>query len=81
VFRRTGGTRPGDDKETPMSDKPNPIELQKHLSGLDYPVGKDAIVRKAQDSGADDSVLDALRSLPDRQYEKPTHVTEAVFGE
>ena len=57
------------------------VLLQKHRSGLDYPVGKEAIVRKAQDSGADDSVLDTLRNLPDRQYEKPTHVTEAVFGE
>ncbi|WP_344123319.1 DUF2795 domain-containing protein [Kocuria aegyptia] len=64
-----------------MSDKPNPIELQKHLSGLDYPVGKDEIVRKAEDSGADGSILEALRQLPDQQYEKPTHVTEAVFGE
>lgn len=64
-----------------MSDKPDPIELQKHLSGLDYPVGKDEVVQKAQDSGADDSILEALRSLPEQQYEKPTHVTEAVFGE
>ncbi|MFW6188749.1 MAG: DUF2795 domain-containing protein [Actinomycetota bacterium] len=64
-----------------MSDKPNPIELQKHLSGLDYPAGKDEIVQKAEASGADGSVLEALRDLPERQYEKPTHVTEAVFGE
>ena len=62
-----------------MSDKPDPIELQKHLSGLDYPVGKEAIVRKAQDSGADDSDLDALRNLPDQQDEQPTDVAEAVF--
>ena len=62
-----------------MSDKPNPIELQKHLSGLDYPVSKDEVVKKAEDSGADDATLEALRNLPDREYEKPTHVTEAVF--
>lgn len=64
-----------------MPDKPNPIELQKHLSGLDYPVSKDDVVHKAESSGAGDTILEALRNLPDRQYEKPTHVTEAVFGQ
>ena len=64
-----------------MSDKPNPIDLQKHLSGLDYPVTKDQVVRKAEDSGAGDDILEVLRNLPDREYEKPTHVTEAVFDQ
>ena len=40
-----------------MSDNPNPIELQKHLGGLDYPVSKEDVVRKAEDSGAGDTVL------------------------
>lgn len=62
-----------------MTATPDPIELQKHLSGLDYPATRDQVVQKAEDSGADDDVLRALRGLPDRQYEKPTHVTEAVF--
>jgi hypothetical protein len=66
-------------KETSMSDKPNPIDLQKHLGGLDYPAGKDDVVRKAEESGADDTVLEALRGLPDRTYEKPTDVSGAVF--
>lgn len=64
-----------------MSEKPNPIELQKHLGGLDYPAGKEDVVRKAEDSGADDATLESLRNLPDRTYEKPTDVTEAVFDE
>lgn len=64
-----------------MSEKPNPIELQKHLGGLDYPVSKDDVVRKAEDAGADDTVLDALRNLPDKTFEKPTDVTEAVFNQ
>ncbi|HST72888.1 MULTISPECIES: DUF2795 domain-containing protein [Kocuria] len=64
-----------------MSDNPNPIELQKHLGGLDYPVSKEDVVRKAEDSGAGDTVLEALRNLPDKTFEKPTDVTEAVFNQ
>ena len=64
-----------------MSEELNPIELQKHLGGLDYPASKEDVVQKAEDSGADDATLESLRNLPDKTYEKPTQVTEAVFGE
>ncbi|MCJ8505015.1 DUF2795 domain-containing protein [Kocuria flava] len=63
-----------------MSENPNPIELQKHLGGLDYPVSKEDVVRRAEESGADGTVLEALRGLPEKTFEKPTDVTEAVFG-
>jgi hypothetical protein len=46
----------------------NPIELQKHLSGLDYPASKDAIVKKAEDAGADSDTLDALKGIEDKEY-------------
>lgn len=61
-----------------MSDTPNPIDVQKHLGGLDYPASKDDIVSKAKDSGADGALLDALNSLPDKQYEKPTDVSHEL---
>lgn len=61
-----------------MSDTPNPIDVQKHLGGLDYPASKDDIVSKAKDSGADGAMLDALSSLPDKQYEKPTDVSHEL---
>ncbi|WP_169514893.1 DUF2795 domain-containing protein [Humibacter albus] len=35
---------------------------------------------RAQESGADDNVLDALRGIPDRDYDGPTAVSEAVAG-
>ena len=63
-----------------MADKPNPIELQKHLGGLDFPASKDDIVKKAEESGADDASLKALRGLPDQKFENPTEITEAVFN-
>lgn len=57
---------------------PNPIEVQKHLSGVDYPASKDDLVSTAEREGAGDDVLEALRSLPDREFDSPTDVTSAV---
>jgi hypothetical protein len=54
--------------------------VQKFLGGIDYPASKDTIVSKAEQEGADDNVLDALRNIPDREYDGPTAVSEAVAG-
>ena len=56
----------------------NPIEVQKALGGLDYPVSKDDIVSKAESSNASDDILEALRGLPDKSYERPTDVSAAL---
>ncbi|QFU89902.1 DUF2795 domain-containing protein [Amycolatopsis sp. YIM 10] len=37
--------------------KANPIEVQKHLSGVDYPAGRDDLVAAARSNGADDNAL------------------------
>jgi hypothetical protein len=59
---------------------PNPIQVQKFLGGIDYPASKEDIVRTATDAGADDDVLNALEGIPDREYDGPTAVSEAVSG-
>ncbi|AZZ54680.1 DUF2795 domain-containing protein [Rathayibacter iranicus] len=59
-------------------DAPNPIQIQKYLSGIDYPASKDTIVKTAEKEGADADILDALRALPDVTYDKPTDVSAAV---
>jgi hypothetical protein len=61
-----------------MPDAPNPIQIQKFLGGIDYPVGRDELLNKAQQAGADSNVLDSLRNLPDKEYDGPTEVSEAV---
>ncbi len=61
-----------------MADKVSPIEIQKALGGMDYPADKDAIVQHAESKGASDDVLEALRGLPDRTFEGPTGVNEAL---
>lgn len=58
--------------------KINPIELQKHLKGLDYPASKDEIVQKANQQGADDEITQVLSQLPDREFKTPAEINEAV---
>jgi hypothetical protein len=56
----------------------NPVQLQKYLGGLDYPVSKQDLVRRAQEKGADNEVLQTLRSLPTDEFNSPNDVSEAV---
>jgi hypothetical protein len=58
----------------------SPIDIQKALSGMDYPASKDQIVGHAEQNGADPEVLEALRKIEDREYEGPSGVSKAVFG-
>jgi hypothetical protein len=57
----------------------SPIDVQKALSGMDYPASKDDIVRRAEQQGADKEVVEALKKIPDREYEGPSGVSSAVF--
>jgi hypothetical protein len=61
-----------------MADTPNPIEVQKHLGGMDYPVSKDTILKTAKDSGASQEILDALGNIPDREYDGPNAISHEV---
>ncbi len=58
----------------------SPIDIQKALSGMDYPARKQDIVSHAERQGGDKEVLDALRKIEDREYEGPSGVSSAVFG-
>jgi hypothetical protein len=58
----------------------SPIDIQKALSGMDYPASKDEIVRHAENHGGDKDVIEALRKIDDREYEGPSGVSSAVFG-
>lgn len=64
-----------------MADAPNPIQIQKYLSGLDYPVSKDDLVSNAKDQGAPDDVVEALQKMQGDSFEKPTDVSHAIGQE
>jgi hypothetical protein len=58
--------------------KINPIQLQKHLKGVDYPANKEELIEHAKQNGADENAIAVLEELPDQEYETPTDVSAAV---
>jgi hypothetical protein len=58
--------------------KVNPVQVQKFLKGLDYPANREQIVATAEEHGADDNVLSALKQLPDEEYQTPADVSHAM---
>jgi hypothetical protein len=58
--------------------KVNPIQLQKHLKGMDYPASKENLIQHAKKNGADQDVCSVLEQLPDEEYETPADVSKAV---
>ncbi|MFI7634539.1 DUF2795 domain-containing protein [Nonomuraea sp. NPDC049400] len=56
----------------------NPIELQKHLGGIDYPASKQELIRAAREHNASQEIIRALEALPDREYDGPNAVSAAV---
>jgi hypothetical protein len=48
----------------PGTDLPTADEVADALNAADFPAGKDDLIRCAEDAGAGDGVLRALRSLP-----------------
>ncbi|SKC42328.1 DUF2795 domain-containing protein [Plantibacter cousiniae (nom. nud.)] len=64
-----------------MAENPTPIELQKYLSGVDYPASRDELVRTARDQGAPDDVIEALEQADQDEFDGPTAVSSAVSGD
>jgi len=61
-----------------MMAKVNPIQLQKHLKGVDYPASKEDLLRAAEKNGADENIRTTLEQLPDQNFETPADVSEAI---
>lgn len=58
--------------------KVNSVQLQKNLNEVDYPVSKKDLVQHAEEKGADEGVLRALKQLPSKQYETSADVSNAI---
>ena len=56
----------------------NPIEVQKHLSGADYPATKDEVVATAESNGAPQEIIEALQQMDAMDFEGPDDVQAAV---
>jgi hypothetical protein len=59
--------------------KTNPVEIQKHLKGVDYPADKQELMKHAQQQKADKQILSLLDKLPeDEEFENPAELNKAL---
>ena len=56
----------------------NPIELQKHLKGADYPASREDLVSTAESNGAPQEIVDAIRNSGKDTFDGPSAVQQAV---
>ena len=57
----------------------NPIEIQRHLKGVDYPAERDELLEVARGENAPQDVIEALESLPeDEEFDGPDQVMRAI---
>jgi hypothetical protein len=61
-----------------MTQSPEPIEVQKYLSGMNYPATKEQIVNNAKTQGAPEEVMESLEQIPEQEYDGPNKVSQAV---
>ncbi|WP_175409994.1 DUF2795 domain-containing protein [Streptomyces sp. TRM64462] len=59
----------------------NPIEMQKNLGGVSYPASKKEIIQQAEQHGASKRIMDALKSMPDKEYDSPAAINKEVGKE
>ncbi len=58
--------------------KVNPIQVQKFLKGVDYPVSKQDLIKRVEKEGADENVRSVIEQLPDEKYQTPADVSKAI---
>ncbi|GGK90516.1 hypothetical protein Sme01_53280 [Sphaerisporangium melleum] len=54
------------------------IHVQKFLSGVDYPATKEQLVEHAGKKGADEQAMQALRRLPEKEYDGPNGISKEL---
>jgi hypothetical protein len=59
----------------------DPIEVQKHLKGVDYPATKDDLISHAESNGAPEDILDQLRGMSKDSFDGPNAVVQAISKE
>lgn len=78
VGRRQQPSSGGRASERRSQAKANPVEVQRFLEGVGYPTRKDRLVEEARSRGASRDVRETIERLPERQFDSPTEVSEAI---
>jgi hypothetical protein len=56
----------------------SPSNILHHLKGVDFPAGKDDLVKQAQKNDAENDILEILRQMPDSRYHTMADVLKGV---
>ena len=56
----------------------SPIDVTKHLKDIDFPTGKQDLLKHAKGQGADGGVLDLIDKMPDGKYENMADVMKGI---
>lgn len=56
----------------------SPANVAKQLAGIDFPAGKEDLIRHAQKGGTDADAMEVLKQMPDRRYESMADVMKGV---
>jgi hypothetical protein len=56
----------------------NPIEVQKHLKGADYPASGEELASTAEKNNAPKELVEKLRSFGDEEFSGPDKVMAAL---
>lgn len=52
-----------------------------YLKGVDYPASRDDVLATARRNGADESAIEEIKALPDRRFEDPGELIQALGDE
>lgn len=56
----------------------SPVQMQKHLKGVNYPASKDDLVKQAKNNNASNEIVDKIRTLPADSFGGPKDVMKAL---
>lgn len=56
-------------------------EVQKALKGAEYPASSEELADLAEENGADEEVVDAIRGIDEDDLESPADVMKALKGQ
>ena len=56
----------------------NPAQIQQYLGDINYPVDKQQLIQHAEQRGADEQALQALRNLSRERFNSANEVSQAM---
>lgn len=69
-----------DNEEISGTGGSNPMNILKHIKGLDFPASRQEIIDYAKEHGGSETgdVIKALNRIPDRTYETPAGIMHEI---